>query len=348
MEHLIKIAAERRDTAVNRRLDSLRVAASLNSERPPSAEWLVAFTTGDTTALHSLIERIDRPWDVTIALFHEYTNIDVEWSRRVRDAVSEPTTDAVLGTYLFEQYIAALRRGEHGRAMGYALRRPETSAPYVVLAGTYSELGPKATREAVARTTQLLNAGMPHNGGRGVYYRSMCALTQWRLWQKDTTAARFAIHTLASAPDRPEDGPNPIADAVRCAEVLEHILAYATGEPDIAGHAAALDSINRLWRDTRFHGPYIRFAAARLFELAGRPDEALRALRRHTYAYVEWHQEARHRESGRLALMIGDTAFAIQEFEYYLAFRSTEDDGGRFASQPVREMLRRIRAKTER
>jgi hypothetical protein len=46
--------------------------------------------------------------------------------------------------------------------------------------------------------------------------------------------------------------------------------------------------------------------------------------------------------------MIGDTAFAIQEFEYYLAFRSTEDDGGRFASQPVREMLRRIRAKTER
>jgi predicted negative regulator of RcsB-dependent stress response len=67
---------------------------------------------------------------------------------------------------------------------------------------------------------------------------------------------------------------------------------------------------------------------ARLFEQAGDPARALRAVRRHTYDLGDYSFVATvAREEGRLAALTGDKPGAIAAYQKYLRFRTDPEPG---------------------
>ena len=67
---------------------------------------------------------------------------------------------------------------------------------------------------------------------------------------------------------------------------------------------------------------------ARLFEQAGDPARALRAVRRHSYELPDYSFVATAaREEGRLAALTGDKPGAITAYQKYLRFRANAEPG---------------------
>lgn len=97
------------------------------------------------------------------------------------------------------------------------------------------------------------------------------------------------------------------------------------------------------------HTEYAHLALARLYEAAGDPAAALRALRRRTY-YLGWQAYLATvlREEGRLAARTGDREGAIRAYEHYLAFRTDPEPALRPEVERVRSELAALRGERER
>ena len=154
----------------------------------------------------------------------------------------------------------------------------------------------------------------------------LCAVTRWRLAQRDTTGAEAASRRLRSATLEGVTGFDTAAfqHVFRmCAALIGAEQASLLGRSDARARLVVADSLARTFALANDAVTDANLALARLWEAEGDLSRALAALRRRAGMYTDWPPflSSFLREEGRLLARTGDNAGAIRAYRHYLMFR---------------------------
>ncbi|HSE52815.1 MAG TPA: protein kinase, partial [Gemmatimonadales bacterium] len=326
LDHLIQITAATGDTAALRRFFTLRRDLVAKGAAPLrfSHYWRYAQAFEDQALLDSLRRSI------TPESF-EGDVIQIGMA----NALDLPTIETLLETNrraastegrrrfaLLLSYQLALNNGQPARAArlldSFAIRSPDSRVTNVmrVMGGLYWQLDSavaRAAAEALSRTV-----GPSDRWGAAVFSQ------MWRMTEGDTSRLEQTIRTVREAINPPGSTMANI-DAEIWTRVLE-----AIDESRRGSGRSALERLDSLLAS----GPQqslmpLRMAnleAARLFERDGRPERALRAVRRRAHQWQDYSfLSTVTREEGRLAALTGDKAGAIAAYQMYLRFRTNPE-----------------------
>ena len=152
-------------------------------------------------------------------------------------------------------------------------------------------------------------------------YSQLCTSELFRVTQLgDTMGTR-----LAAARMREIVAENPAVAEGQCAVLLEAVL-ETMGGSGTTEVLTRLDSLSRRGAEQ----PLYNLIVARLWEARGNIPKAYEAAQRHSFRTVtpiSLLEPAFARARGRFAVLMGDTASAIDAYQRYLLFRTRPDSG---------------------
>jgi serine/threonine-protein kinase len=346
-QDLEDLAALTGDTALLRRVIAPEAPNAGNGARLRD-EWLRAFAARDAASLRGVVGRLEQLDDRTLArvrslayrtgFWMDGAAVAEELLARRADTDQERAAAAAL------RYQTALNRGRPRAARDIASQlvpewRAASRRSLEVLAGLYGG-GDSA---AAAAAAEVLRSDVERPLARDPAERRSqlihtCVHAQWELAHGRTRSVARAIEALST----PEPAAPGWATAfyATCAAALKAWQASLEGRPETRALVERLDSLartNAVWhwaiRDEQ--------VLARLWERAGEPTRALRALRRRRFDDAA-HLGVTLREEGRLAEATGDTAAARRAYRHYLALRADPEPALRAERDAVRAAITRL------
>ncbi|MFN2399337.1 MAG: protein kinase [Gemmatimonadaceae bacterium] len=356
-EHLIQLAARSRDTALVRELSGPFLMGSLDFGTAGYTRWRIAHALGDSTRIREIGSQFDRMRSsnleriIALAQIDGFGLDDAERAAAVlrqRGGTAEERSSSLVSLHDL-----ALNRGRPDAAREIVnLSREVEERPDRHLSWHVDNArlwdGDRAAAEAAARELGPIADAQLARGPRerGIQYRIICDVEEWRLNRGDTRSARGAIERLRNAAV-PRDEPSVVMRSHGCAIVLDALLGLAERAPDADARLARLDSLMRTSPAFGHEGTFGSLTSANLYlarwhESRGRIGEALAASRRRMYHTQETPRLSTFlREEGRLAAQAGDRAGAIRAYRHYLALRSDPEPS-------VAPEVARVRAELER
>lgn len=346
LNHLVDMAIARRDTAALQRF--LPPYVRLGGAGALAHGLLAARVVDDEEGTDSLraVLRREPSSDAAGIILNEapFLGIGFEEADYI-DAVTDADWAAPL------RYKYALVRGRPRRAAklaeqpvvrSYEVFLERTDRDLVLDAlysGEYREVGARAA----SRISSRLSDGVARGGEWLEPSRDACALAMWELEYGEVEAARATIAAFGSL-DIPEERritvgdlvgselPAPIQlDAVNrtypanCLSLTRAWLAARVGSTNAHEQLEELDAVMRtgVMRYEPLDERRLNLGLATAWETAGEPSRALSAIRRRSgYTTFQSTLAESLRDEGRLAAAVGDTAGAIDAYEYYLELRS--------------------------
>jgi tetratricopeptide (TPR) repeat protein len=328
LDHLIQITAATGDTAALRRFFALRRGLVAKGAAPLrfSHYWRYAHAFEDQALLDSLHRSITPDsWEGDVIQIGMASALDLPTIERLLEkSRRNASTEGRRRFSLLLSYQLALNNGQPARAArmldSFAIRSPDPRVADVlrVMGGLYWQLDSTVARAAAAALSRAV--GPTDRWGAEVFSQ------MWRMSEGDTSRLEQTIRTVRGAINPPGSAMANI-DAEIWTRVLEAIdeSRRGSGRP-------ALERLDSLLAS----GPQqslmpLRMAnleAARLFERDGRPERALRAVRRRAHQWQDFSfLSTVTREEGRLAALTGDKAGAIAAYQMYLRFRTNPEPG---------------------
>ncbi|HSE52273.1 MAG TPA: serine/threonine-protein kinase, partial [Gemmatimonadales bacterium] len=345
LEHLIDLTASTGDTASLRRFFELRRDLVARGAAPLRFQHLWAYANAfeDRPLLDSLRGAIRPETRSTVlgqgaASAVDLPTVELLLANMRRNARSDG--ERRLGMVIEAQI--AMNAGQPVRAA----RVLDTLASeqewlgsalfFQVTGGLYGQLDTTIAARGAASITRQADAVSPADSVRWRNRWQPLAVAQlWRASGKDASGLDRAIQLSRAAIGSPGSASYNI-DAALWTVLLEAIREFLGGS---AGPALArLDSLAATGpQQNRTLLRIANLEAARLFEQAGDPVRALRAVRRHTYDMPDYSFVATvAREEGRLAALTGDKPGAITAYQKYLRFRANPEP----ALVPERERIK--------
>jgi hypothetical protein len=326
LDHLIQITAATGDTAALRRFFGLRRGLVARGAAPLrfSHYWRYAHAFEDQVLLDSLYRSLTPDsWEGDVIQTGMANALDLPTIERLLETGRRAaSTEGRRRFSLFLSFQLALNNGQPARAARlldtFAIRSPDARVADVlrVMSGLYWQLDSAVARAAAASLSRAV--GPADRWGAEVFSQ------MWRMSEGDTSRLEQTIRTVREAINPPGSAMSNI-DAEIWARVLE-----AIDESRRGSGRAALERLDSLLAS----GPQqslmpLRMAnleAARLFERDGRPERALRAVRRRAHQWQDYSfLSTVTREEGRLAALTGDKAGAIAAYQMYLRFRANPE-----------------------
>ncbi|MBI3981835.1 MAG: hypothetical protein HY337_02910, partial [Gemmatimonadetes bacterium] len=343
LQHLMLLAANRKDTAEIRRLLPLQVAATGDPRRALAERWFAGVVARDTMLRNEALAGFDSLGGGvggTSAIAFSVPFIP-EHIGEIRDAMARLRRKAVRQddrdfAAMLEAWLAldAGRPEDANRMFQQVSVRPDDQ---IVLATIFWGGDAAAARLAAERLAAAARRGGADwdSGGSGA-----CALALWRLEQGELSAVEADARRLRqSAASRDPNWPPTPAQV--CAAVLEAALAQRARRADAA---RLIDELDRRLLTVPYRGlDWENLAVARLLEAAGEYGRAAAATRRFRYFFVYTQNLSTHyREAGRLSELAGDRDRAIDAYTRYLALRSDPEPSVRPEVEEVRQALSRL------
>lgn len=339
--HLVELAVRAGDRAALRRLATPARLRAVGGDVGGYLAWRVALATDDTATLARLRGRLPSlgaPSLRAMAMAAQHDGVGLADGARAlrilaaRAALAGEQLDALLA-----EHSLALNQGRPVLALDVTERlqdaQPGSRAHLRlrVLDALYAE-GDAAAAEAAARELAghvADDADTP--GERALQRADACVLAQWRVapWGPAATAGgrgelALARRDVALLRDgEPTRVSVPVGAAPRaCAELVEAMLAVATGARDARARVDRLDARMLTGPALGDASAWATLAVARLYERLGDPRRALNAVRQRPYL-KGWprYQATALRTQARLAAALGDPAAAAAAWRPYLALR---------------------------
>ncbi|HSQ30149.1 MAG TPA: serine/threonine-protein kinase [Gemmatimonadaceae bacterium] len=336
--HYVLLAAHRGDTAIVRKHGALYVATDSAGETAQALRWRRALMLRDEPMLADIRARFadkERPidifsmWWITDLALHEAVGLD-DGARALTAAgsVVDPVLRA-LNALTVANF--ALERGQP-RA---ALMASETASAYSpdpnlylrwrVLGALYGSGDSVAALDAVRMLERFADAPVAAGEARTAQNEDRCVVEQWRVLHGDSRRATDAVARMRAA----TNSTSPLNGArveVRCAYLLDALIAYVEHRADAARATDRLDSLMRTGPDAgmlvgRFAKDPGNLLVAWLRERQGDLAGALTAAGRVGYVGSPVFLASQLREQGRLAVLSGDRARAIRAWTHYLVIR---------------------------
>ena len=345
LEHLIDLTASTGDTASLRRFFELRRELVARGAAPLRFQhlWVYANAFEDRPLLDSLRASI-RPETRSSVLGEgaasavDLPTVELLLANMRRNARNDG--ERRLGMVIEAQ--VAMNAGQPVRAarvldtLASEQQWPGSARFFQVTGGLYGQLDTMIAARSAASITRQADAVSPADSVPWRNRWQPLAVAQlWRASGKDASGLDQAIQLSRAAIGSPGSA-NYNLDAALWTALLEAIRESLGGS---AGPALArLDSLAATGpQQNRTLLRIANLETARLFEQAGDPARALRAVRRHTYDLPDYSFVATvAREEGRLAALTGDKSGAIAAYQKYLRFRANPEP----ALVPERERIK--------
>lgn len=358
LSHLVEIAAIRKDAQGVRDLGAVYAEVDSAGETRDFIRWRSAHVIGDSAALADLRGRLA---GLSVGSLARITGAGLQSGIGVRDAeravrilsARAITPSQRWHALMWRQHLE-LNRGRPDTAEVIARSMndidPRATDRLRVYAGLYWGGQPEAAESAASRLIDRAGGPLPGaRRSRSAQLRDLCAAEQWKLRNRRVGTAPAAIRRLRSS--RPErDGAVPTREARLCALVLETLLSVETGHEEAPRLIRSLDSLmltGPVGLETGTSLPssgfdYVNLLLSELLEAEGRPDAALRAVRRRPYIFATSSVRflsSYLRQEGRLAARLGDRDGAIRAYRHYLTLRSGAEGAAAQEVATVREEL---------
>ncbi len=328
-------AATLHDTADMQRGVQLVLSADSTSPASTALQWHVATVLGDTTAARRLAladsmisARADGwqqagPWAAMVVFLNEgigNRDLDLIFKRSFEVAPTEDQRWSILDL----RYRLALMRG---RSTGLSLP-PRYAGVRVdvkrVMEALFSDADPAPAALAGAALERETSVPLKDQCCEARFAAAEYALQGSRLaTARRATADIKAFRVRGSGPDTATHNNSVRALGL----ILDAQIAARQGAPTAATSLGRLDSaltdLQAGWEEIPLYGNLI---AARLHEQRKEFGPALEAIRRRDWTRAEQSSYVTyHREEGRIAALVGDTAGAIQAFRRYLGIRANAE-----------------------
>jgi tetratricopeptide (TPR) repeat protein/TolB-like protein len=366
--HLVEIAAATGDTAALRTYSEIHFALDTTSEEATASRWVVATSTGDSTALRELRSRIrELPTrGLWLALIRSQAPggpledadlIAAELRRRPLSRAEQASVLGVLARYELARgrpSMAAAAVDEQHELLGDD-PGPAHIANALFWDGDVAAAGRavRSLEDRVAQHPPDVAAAVRHAG-------DLCVLGQWRLWRGEEESgedvARQLDAVLARIRSGEEGDPAPVPSILgfsttplvyldTCARVLGALVLVQQGRP---GARAAVDQLEASFRRGQMDAGFLlerSLILAQLWESLGDTERALAATRLRMNAYSNRFPTDIAREA-RLAEALGDRDTAIRLSDHYLRLRSDPEPVLVPAAERARARLARLAAET--
>ena len=343
IQHLIALAAARRDSAEARRLTAIFLARDSASDIAKDMRWFLAYAQNRPRSellSSEMVRTAPTRWaldnaepelaDSLLTLHHarlaaespdgRLAPMTAGWAANLRGQLAQ------LDRYYEEA-------DSRGRFVG---------SVWAVINGLYADFDSTAAARRVPELTRFASGPPPDATENSFWGMANCATEQWRLWKGDQSQTDAVIARLEAA-DR--DAVTPQAAERRensriCITILKAIRATVNKSPDAKRLAIRVDSISAEFPEFSQHASYIRLVASRLLELNGDVERAREAVTRFAYDHSAHSAlPAELLQHARLSAKLGDRAAAVQSYRKYLALRSKADaQGARTVEQARREL----------
>jgi TolB-like protein len=242
---------------------------------------------------------------------------------------------------LSDAYAIALNMGRPLEAVGYAaqaLRLADGDADAWHARLLRDALFWGGDSAAAADAARTLARRQPGSAGSG----ALCALGQWHAWNGEAAGATAAAAKLEERASHGTDDGTAL-DRL-CALTVRAITAH---ERDATGAAALLERADSLAATGPTGGVAslraLNFSIARLHELRGEQDLALRAVRRHVILpSATFMLSSRMLAEGRLAAAMGDLDAAREAYADYLRLRVDPEPAALAERHAVEAALARL------
>jgi DNA-binding SARP family transcriptional activator len=331
--HWVELAQLRHDTAEVVRLTGSLFAVDTTSDVARILMWHRALVTGDSAreAFWHGIGSASQKVTMFILLFMDWTGLGMIDRDRVLAANNVRLRSHDPGFASFAFTIVALNGG---RPDAIPLEGPShgLAANTVHRARIRRALAWDGDTALAVESVRLLSQSIatPASGEAArQQLLDLCAVGEWQAARGDYAGAAKSISRLRHARvDSTLAQPGQTARyASLCLTLLDAMRASGLRLPDARAKVAAADSLAReyvfvICCGERFSEVNIQIA--RLWEREGDTRAALRAIERRAdpFRWAPVYMSTFLREEGRLAVLTGDTARAVDAYRRYLAFRS--------------------------
>jgi serine/threonine-protein kinase len=355
--HLHQLAAELGDTALDKRLERVRMGLDTSSYWLRQQQWNRAVARNDSAEMGRLMGAVPRDENGT-------------WYLIGRLPLFVPGAAIAPAHAAYDTLIAQTSNPDFQRNLRYS------SASLLLVAGRpaaaramleQARVGPEdiglasrevmdavvgsgdtmAAQEAIPRLSRIADGPVPRDSTAAADQRGITrAVVTWRLDHGDTTGVRPLLARLRAGPGLVTPNAAPSVDLISLT-ALEALYAERVGASDAPAVAARLDSLLEGGDFSNFNAGRLAFAsltAARLLEKYQGPAAALRAARRRS---TWWSNDMPYlavqlREQGRLAALAGAKAEAIDAYRHYLSLRSAPEPSLRGEAEQVRKELEKL------
>jgi len=327
IDHLLFAAYLRNDVIEVRRLMRLYEASDSLGDRMGYYRWRSAVALGDSAAVARERARFPTLPEQALSFI-----------------IAMPQSDGVgLGDAFLADSILAARAATEGerRQAHYnhallllTLGRP-TASPFPELTGApidnalFADGDPAAAAAAAAEVRR----GGPLRGRPPDLFKwiDRWELACWDILRGNAAAARAVPAELRAHLPAPEERRSFEDDSTFAPLLIEALLAVSDRSPKANAAVEAADSIAATGPNT-FFTQEVSLLLGRMFLALGRPDRALRALRRNElYSQSPYATATMALARGRAAVAAGQKDEAISAYHLYLALRS--DPGPRLVPQ---------------
>lgn len=329
--HLQQLAVELGDTALDRRLETLRMRADTGAYWLESQHWYRAWMAGDTGAAAAIL-RNRAPGDQSLLWFIQrasinHPGIDPAESMRALDTLATmsrtPEVRRSIERTAATQALAMGQPQESARRLALG-HEPGSDGLLVwqVFNAVFEHGDTAAARRAAEQLAPLALARPAGDTVLAARQRAAArAVLYWRLSHRDTSDyARLMAHFPRPAPERGAASLERISVAS-----MEALRADAIGDPSAPALVERLDSLmaSGSFQDNQARVGYSALITAQLLEKHRGPERALEAVRRRA---TWWNNDAPYlaaqlREEGRLALLAGKPEEAELAWRHYLDLR---------------------------
>ncbi|HUP88376.1 MAG TPA: hypothetical protein VM100_03460, partial [Longimicrobiales bacterium] len=343
VEHLIPLAATRRDTVELKRLIALIDNGDDNRhDIAENGRWWLKYA--QHRPLSELLA-IDSLKHIPVQWVLESTD-DMELADTLAGIIAQRAI-AKAPDHRRNKFMAAwdgLIRGQleatHRAIVGDDPQHPDsTQFTNAVLMAMYSELPEEYAKDASQKLANRLAAAPRDSLVRGLRF-PLCVVEQWRLWHGDASHTVATLEVMRSPDPDSVQLPNRRPSSLMCAQMLEAIRATVQKKPNALQLARGVDSMAAGFSRWSSHNNYMRMVASRLLELNGDVAGARIAVRRFSYVLsAHIFIEAQLLQDARLSAKLGDKPAAISAYRKYLGLHKNADAVGKVRVDQARREL---------
>ena len=346
LQHLLLLAALRRDTSEIRRLVQRFEAATSDPVAHNMWRWFAGTNLGDSTMRRAALRGVDtlRGDLVPFRLLAGSLPAETEHVAEIRELLARLdrrlTETNAAGIPTRARAFLELDAGRPQAAQRLLTEQTVQADAVRVLAALFWSGDSAGGAAAAARLAARPTTDSSMMGAVGTGYSPACAQALWQADRGDADAIGPAIRQLR-AQDAKRSPALPMTRNQVCAAVLAAMVAQRTHEGDAP---RLIDQVDALLLRAPYRSiNWENLAAARLLENEGQYERAAAAARRYTYFYTYPQFLATHlRESGRLAERAGDKARAIKAYSRYLELRSDPEPPVAAEVAQVRQALAKL------
>jgi len=296
--HLVQLAARAGDTATVRRVSTQLLERDSTSESARFVQWRMAVALADSATLRSIRSRFDEMPAGALRLILMTAECDAigldDADRAIAALLRRSTTPGERTITLIHAHAYALNRGRWSDALRATEAiagddpAPRWHLRVRVLDALYAGGDSAAARAAVDTLRRFSGARLSSDvRARSAQYEDIAVVTQWELWHGDRHGLTRALARLGDAGLAKDSLRRQVANHIGGA-LLKAIAANTGGSRNVA----SVDSLDGLLAMNvaapyEWPGLYSALAAARLYEINGRANRALTAVRRRMTYFPE-------------------------------------------------------------